>query len=236
MSSHYTHILIIDDDMKLNELLKNYLLKFNMKVSYTDQPEEGLRLFHQGKPHLIILDIMLPGTDGFQVLKTIRKTSSVPIIMLTARGEVSDKVLGLETGADDYLNKPFEPRELVARIQSILRRIARLPLDSSILAAGALQVDLNKKMTYLHGKIINLTTTEFEILAFFMKNAGTVLSRDAIMNHLKGIDCDAFNRSIDILVSRIRKKIHDSSKHSHFFKTMWGTGYLFIEKVKISES
>jgi DNA-binding response OmpR family regulator len=226
-------ILIIDDDQKLNELLKSYLLKFDMGVTAAVNPEEGLNLLKKRGPDLVILDVMLPGKDGFEVCKQIRKSSKVPIIMLTARGDVTDRVVGLEIGADDYLAKPFEPRELVARIQSVLRRLAPPPAPDAggFLRSDGLIVDLAKHTASLNKKDLGLTTTEFEILLFFLNNPGSVLSRDRIMEYLKGIECEAFNRSIDIAVSRLRRKLKDNAENPRFFKTVWGEGYLFIGKV-----
>ena len=230
-------ILIIDDDQKLNELLKTYLAKFEMAVTAAVRPEEGLALLKRTSPNLIILDVMLPGQDGFMVCKEIRKQSKVPIIMLTARGDVTDRVVGLEIGADDYLAKPFEPRELVARIQSVLRRFGSPgPGPASILKSSLLEADLGKRTATLKGKDLGLTTTEFETLAFFMRNPGAVLNRDQIMEYLKGIECEAFNRSIDIAMSRLRKKLGDSAEKPKFFKTVWGTGYMFIGKVASREA
>jgi DNA-binding response OmpR family regulator len=225
-------ILIIDDDQKLNELLKSYLVKFEMNVTAATHPNEGLDLVKKRRPDLVILDVMLPGKDGFEVLREIRKSSKVPVVMLTARGEVTDKVVGLETGADDYLAKPFEPRELVARIQSVLRRFSPTPpVPTGLLSCGGLKLDLGKRSARLKGKDLTLTTTEFETLAFFMKNPGAVMNRDRIMEYLKGIECEAFNRSIDIAISRLRRKLGDSASRPKFFKTVWGEGYLFIGKV-----
>jgi DNA-binding response OmpR family regulator len=230
------HILIIDDDQKLNGLLKDYLGKFEMAVTAATHPVEGLGLLKKLRPHLVILDVMLPGKDGFEVCREIRKSSKTPIIMLTARGEVTDRVVGLEIGADDYLSKPFEPRELVARIQSVLRRFGPKEPEGGLLESGSLKLDLGKRAASLKGRDLDLTTTEFETLAFFMKNAGAVLNRDRIMEYLKGIECEAFNRSIDIAMSRLRKKLGDPADKPKYFKTVWGEGYLFIGKVHSHET
>ena len=224
-------ILIIDDDQKLNELLKSYLSQFDMGVTAAVHPDEGLNLLKKRRPDLVILDVMLPGKDGFEVCKEIRKSSKTPIIMLTARGDVTDRVVGLEIGADDYLPKPFEPRELVARIQTVLRRLSPPSAPEGLLKSDGLAVDLGKRTALLKGKDLGLTTTEFEILVFFLKNSGAILSRDRIMEHLKGIECEAFNRSIDIAVSRLRRKLKDPAEKPKFFKTVWGEGYLFMAKV-----
>ena len=230
-------ILIIDDDEKLTELLKSYLAKFDMTVTSATRPEEGLALLKRSSPHLVILDVMLPGQDGFSVCKEIRKSSKVPVIMLTARGDVTDRVVGLELGADDYLPKPFEPRELVARVESVLRRLApAAPTEGQLLKSESLTLDLGKRLALLKGKDLALTTTEFETLAFFMKNPGAVLNRDQIMEYLKGIECEAFNRSVDIAMSRLRKKLGDPADKPKYFKTVWGTGYMFIGKVAVHEA
>jgi two-component system, OmpR family, response regulator len=226
-------ILLIDDDEKLGELLKSYLAQFDMNVTAATHPDEGLRLLGKLKPEAVILDVMLPDKDGFEVCKEIRRRYPTPIIMLTARGDVTDRVVGLEIGADDYLSKPFEPRELVARIQSVLRRAQSTDAlkSADVLKSEGLTVDLGKRAAKLKGRELALTTTEFEVLTLFLQNPGTVLSRDRILDHLRGIECDAFNRSIDITVSRLRKKLGDDPDHPRFFKTVWGAGYLFIGKV-----
>ena len=173
---------------------------------------------------------MLPGRDGFTVCREIRRKSSVPIIMLTARGDLTDRVAGLEIGADDYLPKPFEPRELVARIQTVLRRSgeARPTSLEERIRAESLTVDLRSRTAWLDGVPIDLTTTEFEILSLFLRQPGTVLSRDQIMDRVRGIDWEAYNRSIDVAMSRLRHKLNDDPKRPRYFKTIWGTGYLFL--------
>jgi DNA-binding response OmpR family regulator len=220
-------ILIIDDDAKLNQLLKDFLKDFGFDVVTATHPAKGLKALKQASPDLVILDIMLPEMDGFEVCRAIRQTSSVPIIMLTARGEVTDKVVGLELGADDYLAKPFEPRELVARIQSVLRR-TKQPGDNQTLTFERLIIDLDKHIALLDGDPVDLTTNEFAALALLARNAGKVLNRDQILQELRGMDCDAFNRSVDIAVSRLRQKLNDDPKSPEFIKTVWGTGYVFI--------
>ena len=220
-------ILIIDDDNRLNQLLKDFLKDFGYQVITTTHPAKGLKKLKQASPDLVILDIMLPDMDGFEVCRTIRQTSNTPIIMLTARGEVTDKVVGLELGADDYLAKPFEPRELVARIQSVLRRTQPLS-DSQTLTFDRLTIDLDKRIALLDGHPVDLTTNEFAALALLARNAGKVLNRDQILLELRGMDCDAFNRSVDIAVSRLRQKLKDNPKSPEFIKTVWGSGYVFI--------
>jgi DNA-binding response OmpR family regulator len=225
----YEKILIIDDDTKLNHLLKTYLSKYNYKVSSITQPDEALKQLRVSLPDLIILDIMLPGMDGFEVCREIRKHHSVPVIMLTARGEVSDRVVGLELGADDYLPKPFEPRELVARIQSVLRRSTRQPVLERR-QFGALVIDSQKRTAFLEGKDLDLTTNEFAMLSLFASNPGVVLNRDRIIEQTRGLDWDAFDRSIDVLISRLRQKLGDDPKNPNYIKTVWGAGYMFIAR------
>jgi len=220
-----SRLLIIDDDEKLNLLLTDYQMGF--EVISAVLPEEGLQLLEQENPDLVILDVMLPEMDGFEVCRTIRQSSTVPVIMLTARGEVMDRVVGLEIGADDYLPKPFEPRELVARIQSVLRRVQPKNL-SAVQKFGGLIIDFQKREVTLDEKIVYLTSNEFECLALLVKNVGKVLDRDQIMEDLRGIEWDAFNRSVDITMSRLRNKLADDPKNPRFVKTIWGTGYLFI--------
>ena len=220
-------ILIIDDDEKLNRLLTDFLSEFGFKTLTAIHPEDGLKKLKRKSPDLVILDVMLPGMDGFEVCKTIRRHSMVPIIMLTARGELMDKVVGLELGADEYLPKPFEPRELVARIHSVLRR-AKKTDKTRPQSFDRLEIDFPRHIVKIDGDIADLTTNEFAALALLAGNPGKVFNRDEILQELRGIDCDAFNRSVDITMSRLRQKLNDDPKAPAFIKTVWGTGYAFI--------
>jgi DNA-binding response OmpR family regulator len=220
-------ILIIDDDEKLNRLLTDFLGEFGFKILTATHPEDGLKKLNKKSPDLVILDVMLPGMDGFEVCRTIRQHSLVPIIMLTARGELMDKVVGLELGADDYLPKPFEPRELVARIHSVLRRAQKID-KTQPQSFDRLEIDFSRHIVKLDGEIVDLTTNEFVALALLTGNPGKVFSRDEILQELRGMDCDAFNRSVDITMSRLRQKLNDDPKSPIFIKTVWGTGYVFI--------
>ncbi len=222
-------IFIIDDDEKLNNLLQNYLKDFGFQVLAVTHPEEGLKQLRDVSPDLIILDVMLPGMDGFEVCKIIRKTYTTPILMLTARGEVMDRIVGLEIGADDYLPKPFEPRELVARIQSILRRAHSVEKED-VLQFGEMTIDFAKQTVFLQEENANLTTAEFTALSFLVRHPGKVLNRDQILDALKGMESDAFNRTVDITMSRLRHKLQDDPKQPNYIKTVWGAGYAFIGK------
>ena len=221
-------ILLIDDDEKLAGLLGSYFERFDLDLVSALRPSVGLELLKSEKPDLVILDVMLPEQDGFEVCRTIRKTSVVPIIMLTARGEVTDRIVGLEIGADDYLPKPFEPRELVVRIQNVLRRAVPVETDSDELRFKGLMLNTERRTIELDGSPLELTTMEFELLALFARNPGKALSRDEILNGLRGIDAQIFSRSVDILVSRLRQKLNDTAKQPRFIKTVWGKGYTFV--------
>jgi OmpR family response regulator RpaB len=220
-----TTILLIDDDEGLAPPLKTYFAQFDLRLINATHPQKGLDMLKRQQPELVILDVMLPVMDGLEVCREIRKSSQIPILMLTARGEVMDRIIGLELGADDYLPKPFEPRELVARIQNILRRSANQSQNTSkTLNFDPLEINIETQSITLSGKAINLTTTEYRLLALLAQSPGKPFSRDDIINELKGIDAELFTRSVDIAISRLRKKLEPTD----FIKTVWGSGYSFI--------
>jgi DNA-binding response OmpR family regulator len=220
-------LLVIDDDEALNALLTEYLGQFGFAVRTAATPEEGLRALKADPPDLVVLDVMLPGIDGLAVCRKIRETSRLPIVMLTARGDVMDRILGLEMGADDYLPKPFEPRELVARIQAVLRRGAA-PVPEETLRVGPLEVSWATCSARLDGRPLALTTAEFELLGLLVRNRGRVLSRERILDETRGIDWEAYDRSIDVLVSRLRQKLGDDARRPAYILTVRGAGYSFI--------
>jgi DNA-binding response OmpR family regulator len=220
-------VLIVDDDRKLGRLLTDYLAGFGFKASAVAHPDDALRALRQSVPDMVILDVMLPGRDGFEVCREIRRDFAVPIIMLTARGELTDRVLGLELGADDYLPKPFEPRELVARIQSVLRRGAGAAAPDRI-RHGALTLDFHRREASIAGRPLDLTALEFEALAVFARSPGKVLDRDRLLERTKGLEWGPENRSIDVLVSRLRQKLGDDPRRPTFLKTVRGMGYMYI--------
>ena len=227
------NILIIDDDSKLTDLLMEFLGSFKYNVEAKHTPEEGLEyLKKNNNVNVIILDIMLPGMDGFQVLRKIRENLSIPIIMLTARGEVTDRIVGLELGADDYLPKPFEPRELLARLQSILRRTHSPAGIVEYVEFKDLSIDKIKQEVSLDGKIISLSTTEYEALLLFVENAGESLDREFLVENLRGISWQSYDRSVDVLVSRLRGKLGETPNNTRFIKTIHGIGYKFIGEPK----
>lgn len=219
-------ILIIDDDKKLSDLLKDYLKKYNLDPVSVDNPLDGISELDKNKYDFVILDIMMPDMDGFETLKEIRKTKDIPVIMLTARGETTDKIVGLELGADDYLSKPFEPRELLARIQSVFRRTENKRNSNSIFDFKELYINPSSRKTILQGKILDLTSMEFDILMLFAENNGKVLSRDFLMQKVKGTVWNYNDRSIDVMVSRLRSKLH--KKKLEFIKTVQSVGYTFF--------
>lgn len=220
-------VLLIDDDGRLNALLATYLGRFGFAVRAVTHPEQGLRALKSDPPDLVVLDVMLPDIDGFTLCRKIRESSPIPIVMLTARGDVTDRIVGLEMGADDYLPKPFEPRELLARMQAILRR-GPGGEKRERLRVGCLDVNWETRSAQMSGRDLALTTAEFELLGLLIRNRGRVLSRDRIINETRGIDWEAFDRSIDVLISRLRQKLGDDPRHPVFIRTVRGAGYLFL--------
>jgi len=225
-------IIIIDDDVKLSDLIKDFLEPHKYRVVCFNNPVIALSKIKAQKPDLIILDITMPEMDGFQVLTKIREDSKVPVIMLTARGEVSDKIVGLELGADDYLAKPFEPRELLARIQSVFRRTQSPGQLVQVLSFEGLSINKLKQEVLLDKKVVVLSTTEYEALVLFAENPGRNLDRDFLVENLRGIRWQSYDRSIDVLVSRLRLKLGDTPSKTSYIKTVHGVGYMFIGEPK----
>ena len=224
------NILIIDDDVKLTDLLSEFLNNFNYNTKIFHNPLKGIEYLDNNSADLIILDIMLPEIDGFQALRMIREKNSIPIIMLTARGEVTDKIVGLDLGADDYLSKPFEPRELLARIQSILRRSTSPESLVDFIEYENLYIDKLKQEVILNGQVLNFSTTEYEALLLFAENPGKIMNREFMVENLRGITWQSYDRSVDVLVSRLRNKLGETPENTRFIKTVHGVGYLFIAK------
>ncbi|KPJ84745.1 MAG: chemotaxis protein CheY [Spirochaetes bacterium DG_61] len=228
--------LVIDDDEKLQKLLKEYLEGFGFSVVSLLEGQDAVNYIGELSPHIVILDIMLPDGDGIEVLKEIRRSFSVPVIMLTARGEDTDRIIGLELGADDYLPKPFNPRELLARIKAVLRRHQPEKYDSTAtdsqdqIVQGALVLNRARQSLLKGSKEIELSTTEYKIMETLMERPDTVFSRDQLMNAARGRDTTAFDRSIDVHVSRLRAKLESISDSEKRIKTIWGTGYMFVKK------
>ena len=217
-------ILLIDDDELLAPPLAAYLQRFDLQLDSATRPSEGLARLRTGGYDAAILDVMLPEMDGFELCRTIRKESSLPILMLTARGEVMDRIVGLELGADDYLPKPFEPRELAVRLQAILRRARTAPQEApQVLAFDGLHIDLARRQVQRLGEPVTLTGTEFELLVLLAREPQKVFDRDQILNRLRGHEAELHTRAVDILVSRLRRKLEPLD----CIKTLRNAGYAF---------
>ncbi len=223
-------VLIFDDDKKLQELVTEYLEGYGYSVATRPDGTGAVDDVKKENPDIIILDIMMPGKDGLEVLKDIRAVTGTPVIMLTARGEDTDRIIGLELGSDDYLSKPFNPRELLARMKAVLRRSDGGPSgeEETTLSCGEYTLDRAAFRLSCAGNFIELSTTEFRILEALMRRPNTVLSRDDIMNHARGRDFMAFERSIDVHISKLRSKVESLSGARDTIKTIWGSGYMFV--------
>ncbi|HSO67349.1 MAG TPA: response regulator transcription factor [Desulfatirhabdiaceae bacterium] len=232
----YPRVMVVDDDEKLNRLLVNFMSQYGFEVHGVLTPSEAWVQLPKFQPEIIILDYMLPETNGFEFLRKLRKTSELPVIMLTARGDPNDRIAGLELGADDYLSKPFEPRELVARIQAVLRRTdlrrSRAEFLPACIRAGDLELFIERREVCLRGKYLDFSSAEFEILKDLMVHSGVIRTRDQILDQVKGMNADIFTRTIDVTLSRIRQKLGEDPKHPVFIRTIYGGGYLFIPPVE----
>lgn len=222
-------ILVVDDEARMRKLVKDFLVKNNMDVVEAADGEEAITIFFQEKNFdLVILDVMMPKMNGWEVLKTIREYSQVPVIMLTAKGEEQDEMQGFAAGADDYVTKPFSPKLLVARIEAILRRNSSA--TSEVMRAGKIELDKSAHSVRVDGKEIDLSYKEFELLAYFIENQGIALSREKILNHVWNYDYFGDARTIDTHVKKLRSKLGDCQNYIH---TIWGMGYKFeVEEQK----
>ena len=228
------HILMIEDDESLAALIAEYLGTMGFKVTTRRTAADGLALLPQEAFDALILDVMLPDSDGFEVCRQVRARSDLPILMLTARGDETDRIVGLELGADDYLPKPFNPRELLARLRAILRRRGSAGVSSTeLLRFGRLEIDRGARMARLDGRDRALTSYQFDLLWTLAANAGRVMSRDALMDKLRGHEAEAFDRSLDVHVSRIRAALEDDPKHPRRIITVRGAGYVFAKRQDI---
>lgn len=231
-------ILLIEDDVRLANLIKEYLEAQGFVVTIDGRGDSGATRIVAEQPDLVILDLMLPGMDGLSVCRIVRHGFPGPILMLTAREDDTDQVVGLELGADDYVKKPVEPRVLLARIRALLRRFAGNGVDSSRSPAekpeelhfGALRLNLASQSVTLDGRAVELTSNEFTLLWFLANNSGRVLDRELLFRETKGVSYDGLDRSVDIAISRLRKKLGDSATKPWRIKTVWGMGYLFVKE------
>jgi two-component system phosphate regulon response regulator OmpR len=228
-------VLIVDDDEKLRKLLKEYLEDNGFKVVTLADGSDVRKTLRKESPEMVILDIMLPGKDGLEVLKEIRAGDTVPVIMLTAKGDQTDRIVGLELGADDYLPKPFNPRELLARMKAVLRRALPVNRDTAgkkeapLLKAGGVTLNRAKQTILIGDKELELSSTEYKILEVLMRHPNVVFSRDQLMDLARGRDFMAFDRSIDVHISKLRAKLEPDPRSPTRIKTVWGTGYMFVD-------
>lgn len=220
------HILVVEDDASLSAWICDYLSDHGFQVSVANRGDVAVELIESDRPDLVLLDIMLPEKNGFEVCKEVRQFYSCPILMMTACTEDADEILGLELGADDYLNKPIKPRVLLARIKALLRRGSE-PDHTQVRTFGSLRIDATSKTVSVDGEVLGISANEFDVLWLLASQAGQVVSRTELVSSLRGIDYDGFDRSIDIRISRLRKKLADNPTQPYKIKTVWGKGYLF---------
>ncbi len=237
MTINHPHILVVDDHADIRDLLKRFLEQHGYRVTCARDGREMKKLLEHSTIELIVLDLMLPGEDGLTLCRELRVHSAIPIVMLTAMGEDMDRIVGLEMGADDYLAKPFNPRELLARIKAVLRRsqpheIRGDELSVSRYCFAHWQLDMaRRELIASDGLSISLSTAEFDLLKVFLERPQRVLSRDQLLDLARGREAQAFDRAIDTLVSRLRRKLELDAKNPELIKTVWGGGYLFAAEV-----
>ena len=223
-------ILVVDDDPNIAQLVKLYLEKEGYEVNVETRGDDAVAAFQKNPPSLMLLDIMLPGMDGWQVCRAIRQTSSIPIIMLSAKDETFDKVLGLELGADDYITKPFEGKELVARVKAVLRRAGPAETEKDILSFPGLSISLEKYEVYYQGKLLDMPPKELEVLYFLASHQNRVFTREQLLEQVWGFDFFGDSRTVDVHIKRLREKLQDSETLGWQIRTVWGVGYKFEVK------
>ena len=225
------YILLVDDDPNISRLVQLYLEKEGFEVRTADRGDDALSEFRKLPPDLMLLDVMLPGMDGWQVLKAIRKTITIPIIMLTAKDETFDKVLGLELGADDYITKPFDTKELVARVKAVLRRTQGAEEEKQEgLSFPGLTVSLTQYEVHYEGRKIDMPPKELEVLYFLASHQNQVFTREQLLEQVWGFDFFGDSRTVDVHIKRLREKLQDSEKYGWCIRTVWGVGYKFEMK------
>ena len=222
-----SRVLVVDDDPGIVKLVRTYLEQVGFEVAVAYDGKKAMQIARNDRPDLVILDLMLPEMDGWDVCRALRKESDVPIIMLTARVEESDKLIGLELGADDYVTKPFSPRELVARVRSVLRRAGGMPAKPERLSHAEITVDLSRHLVEVRGQAIDLTPTEFDLLATMMEDPGRAFSRSQLLEAVQGYAYDGYERTIDVHIKNLRQKIEQDARNPQRVKTVYGIGYKF---------
>ncbi len=231
MTTSSADILLVEDDQRLAELTAEYLEQNGFSVVIESRGDKALSRFAEVKPRVVLLDLMLPGVDGLTICRELRETFTGPILIFTARDSDIDQVIGLEAGADDYVAKPVDPMVLLARTRALLRRAEsseQVPTQGGDIVLGALRISASSQEVALEDNPVQLTTHEFELLLLLARHAGTVLSRDDIFHHLRGIDYDGTDRSIDGRISKLRRKLGDTAAEPARIKTVWGKGYLLV--------
>src|SRR6476620_1162533 len=218
-------ILVVDDERKIADLARDYLEHAGFAVRIAADGESALAAIRRERPDLVVLDLGLPGLDGLDVTRAIRRDSSLPVIMLTARDDELDKLLGLELGADDYLTKPFSPRELVARVKAVLRRTDRPTGPSDVIRVGELQLDVPRMRTEVAGRSIDLTPTEFTLLATLARQPGRIFTRSQLLHALHGVAFESYERAIDSHIKNLRRKLEPDPRQPRFVLTVYGVGY-----------
>ncbi len=223
------HILVVDDEPRIAEIARDYLERAGFGVSTASNGPDALALARSRRPDLIVLDLALPGMDGLDVTRTLRRQSNVPIIMLTARVDESDKLVGLELGADDYVTKPFSPKELVARVRAVFRRIDAVPERGDVVHAGSVTLDRGRMQVTVGERAIELTPTEFELLATLAAQPGRVFTRARLLDAIRGTEAESFDRAVDAHIKNLRRKIEDDPRNPRHVLTVHGVGYKFAE-------
>lgn len=218
----------MDDDIKLVELLKTYFEKDGFDVLVAHDGKRALTMIQEAKPDIVVLDIMLPILDGWEVCRRVRRDSDIPIIMLTAREEETDRLVGLEIGADDYVTKPFSPREVVARVKVILRRVYKGVVKPELLKMGKVVMDIERHEVKRNGQLLDLTPTEFKILELLASSPGRVFSRLQIVEQVQGYAFDGYERTIDAHVKNLRRKVEENPKEARYIQTVYGVGYKVV--------
>lgn len=222
-------ILVVDDEPKIVQLARDYLEHAGFSVLGAGDGSAALELARARKPDLIVLDLGLPRMDGLDVTRTLRRVSNVPIIMLTARAEESDKLVGLELGADDYITKPFSPKELVARVRSVLRRVETVQPEAEVIRAGSLTLDTPRMAASLEGRDIELTPTEFQLLAVMARQPGRIFTRAQLLEAVQGVSIESYERAIDAHIKNIRHKLEPDPRNPRYILMVYGVGYKFSE-------
>jgi two-component system alkaline phosphatase synthesis response regulator PhoP len=224
-----TTVLVVDDELKITRLVRDYLEQAGMAVLTASDGPGALAAVRAAKPDLVILDLGLPGMSGFDVTTSLRRSSTIPIIVLTARSEETDRVVGLELGADDYVVKPFSPKELVARVRAVLRRVKAAHPGAELISAGSVTIDIPRRRVAVADRNVDLTATEFDLVVTMARRPGQVFTRSQLLDAVHGVAFDSYERAIDAHVKNIRRKLEPDPRHPRYIQTVYGVGYRFAD-------